>query len=622
MERLDNIPDDISSDNSPDRTESGGPQTAEAILKTMTQDLQELQQDLVTHLNQDIRRLQAEKSRLINDIEKLQNQQQTLQSQYEGALSRQQIAQQQAWAKQLALVLANHLQAALNDRLNQMMTIPNQSGMNVPQLAAGNSDNTQRVLASLDDTVNRTFDSLRHDLNSYQSSLAQQLDRMQNLGRQGEAILEVLVGRLSQQLQIEATKAQVRDRSYGTNLPEAGSNYALTGINPPSVPLSSYPPVPVPPPPSAQPEPTAPSLGAAFLPTTPNVAPEPTVAPVKPSRPKRLSHFQIGLVMVLLSTLSLSLHHVVVGILGNASKLFGVLPVGGYINLNTISSSVLVLWMRTLVVVPLMAWLSGFLYKSSWRDVKSFASSNDRRLLGSVIGSGFFLFLSQIFIYISIGLIGPGIAVTLLFIYPIATVPLMWALFNDRPTRFRAGVMLVILLGVVLTAYLKLDTAADAVSREGITKGIVMAVLSGVAFAIYLVTMQISFRKLHPVPVSLIQFASMFVFSSLGLILLGIKATPNNWIGFMVGGAILGILTLAGYFLNNLGVRYMGAARASILAASSPALTALLAFLVIPGSLTKLYAIQIVGILIVTLGVTALAVERMLIQNKAIKAAK
>jgi drug/metabolite transporter (DMT)-like permease len=597
----------------------------DAALRSMTQDLRNLQQDLVSQLHQDIRRLQAEKSRLLNDIEKLQNQHQAIESQYDVVLSRQQLAQQQAWAKQLALVLANHLQAALSQRLGQVDPYPIAGSPNLPQIrSAGELQEMQGSIAALDDTVNRTFASLRHDLNSYQSALSQQLDRMQSMGQQGEAILEVLVSRISQQLQAEVANPASGERAVpsmpkaepgwsidaSTQMPPAASTAASTTASTTSTTT----------PPEAHPAEAQPSsapieslaTGKTVFPTAHAVAPEPAMAPVRSMlRPRKLSQFQTGLVMILVSTLALSLHNVVVGIVGNPSRLFGIVPIGGFITIRGFGSSLFILWMRMLIVVPLMAWLAGVLYPPSWRDVRYFFESNDRRLMGSVIGSGFFLFLSQVLIYLSISQIGPAVAVTILFMYPIITVPLAWVLFGDRPNRFRMIVMAAILSGVVLTALPKISNTTSLTGG-----GIVAAILSGVFFACYLISMQISFRKLHPVPVSLIQFVSIFILTSISLIVLGIEVTPNDRGGLFLGGLVLGVLTLAGYLLNNFGVRLMGAARASILAASGPVLTALLAFLVIPGKLTVLYPIQLLGILIVTLGVTALSFERILAQNQ------
>jgi drug/metabolite transporter (DMT)-like permease len=589
----------------------------DATLRSMTQDLRNLQQDLVSQLHQDIRRLQAEKSRLLNDVEKLQNQHQAIQSQHDVALSRQQMAQQQAWAKQLALVLANHLQTALSQRLGQVEDYPIVGSPNLPQIrSAGEIQAMQGSIASLDDTVNRTFAALRNDLNSYQSTLSQQLDRMQNLGQQGEAILEVLVSRISQQLHAEMAKPASGEPSNAIANPTPsaippGQTTSPSNLAPVQMPsVSAQPEAPV----TQIPEPmgkTAPT-GNTIFPTAHAVAPEPAMAPVQSMlRPRRLSQFQAGLVMILLSTLALSLHNVIVGIVSNPTKLFGVIPIGGFISIHGFGSSLFLLWMRMLIVVPLMAWLAGVLYPPTWRDLRHFFESNDRRLMGSVIGSGFFLFLSQVLIYISISQIGPAVAVTILFMYPIITVPLAWVLFGDRPNRFRVIVMATILTGVILTALPKISNTTSLTGG-----GVVAAILSGVFFACYLISMQISFRKLHPVPVSLIQFASIFVLTSISLIVLGIEVTPSDRGGLFMGGLVLGVLTLAGYLLNNFGVRLMGAARASIIAASGPVLTALLAFFLIPGKLTVLYPIQLLGILVVTLGLTALSFERIFLQNQ------
>ncbi|MBC6475490.1 MAG: hypothetical protein GDA48_24030 [Hormoscilla sp. GM102CHS1] len=60
------------------------------------------------------------------------------------------------------------------------------------------------------------------------------------------------------------------------------------------------------------------------------------------------------------------------------------------------------------------------------------------------MGSGFFLFLSQVCIYIAIGNIPIGVALTLFFIYPIVTVLASWGMFGDRPTIIRIIAMFVI----------------------------------------------------------------------------------------------------------------------------------------------------------------------------------
>jgi drug/metabolite transporter (DMT)-like permease len=600
-------------------------QTAETLLRSVTQDLRILQQDLLTQLNQDISRLQAEKSRLLNDIEKLQTQQQTLQSQHEIDLSRQQLAQQQAWAKQLALVLANHLQTALNERLNQSLG----AYQGMPQVTGTNpsSDQSYRLAASLDDTVNRTFASLRHDINSYQSSLAQQLERMHTLGQQGEAILEVLVKRLSQQLQVEA-RNQGSQRSLDTNFPSREINPPANLAMPPEPTFSLGSPRPVMPPPA--PTPSAPtshwsdSLAASATSRVNEqpfgvIEPEPELEEASVSRAnrsRRAISVKTGLGLVLLSAVVMSLHYVVVGIIGNSGRLFGQQAIGGYLSLDTFSNSALLLWIRMLVVVPIMVGLSTYLYPPTLREVRAFSRSKDRRALWGVIGSGIFLFLSQVLLYIAIGQMGPGVAVATLFIYPVGSLVLGWLLFAEKLTFNRIGMILAILLGVILAIYPLLMAQNPSMG------GIIAGLASAITFTLYLISMQIGARKLHPIPVSLIQFATLFVLSSFSLIVLGIKEQPTNWTQLMIGGVILGVLTAGSYALNHFGIRAVGAARAAIIAASTPTLTALLAFFLVPGELTTLKLVQIVGILMVTLGGTAVSLERMTLQNKALRQAK
>jgi drug/metabolite transporter (DMT)-like permease len=555
-------------DNLPENSEAFDSQATEALLRTMAHELENLKQNLIVQLNQDVERLQTEKNRLIQEIDGLQSQRQ------------QHFEQQQQQLQQLSQNLASQLQEQLRQQLQQMADTSS-SAMTSPvgaNLLPGEyNDHAYRLLASLDSTLTTTFKTLQQDINSYQSALSQQLGQMHSLEQQGEVILETLVERLNKQLQTAVTQSQ---------LPPADTTVTSRQL------------------------PTAKPIPLEF-PGAP--------LPLPPPSKKKFSELQLGFFLVLLSTVALSIHNVVVRIVGNPSQLLGLFTIGGVLKLD-LGNSLLILWMRMLVVLPLMVLVTKFLYPAVWRDLKTFFTAKDTRSILNVIGSGCFLFLSQVLIYIAIGDIGPGIAVTILFMYPIITVPLAWLLFGDRPTLLRFGVMLTISLGVVLAAYPSISSTS---SMSGF--GVGTAVGSGVAFAFYLILMQLGFQKLHPVPVSLVQFSTIFVLSSVSLILplpFSVKVLPSNQQGLIIGGIILGVLTLLGYLLNNFGVRFLGAARASIIASTGPVLTAILAFVLIPGPKTALQTIQIVGILLVTLGVFALSFERMIVQRRAAKTAK
>ncbi|UIE37809.1 DMT family transporter [Leptodesmis sichuanensis] len=623
-------------ENRPVSNTSENGRTVESLLQIVTQDLRRLHEGLVTQLSEEVNQLQAEKAYLTEEVKQLKAQHQTLQTQRTAALSQQQIAQQQLWAKQLAMALANHLQSLMVQQMNQMAKANSIAGMGsgLPGSSQLQSDNAQRMLASLDATFSATFRSLQQELNSYHSALSQQLGRMHNLEQQGEAVLQALVSKLQEQLQAEsfgsttALQSPVSGSaySYSTGEDEASLSetvlqpHARPGVSPPD--LSSSPSL------SAQAGQTHPVYSpqaphshppqSASSPVISTPIPAPGVPqPLTRLFPKKETNFWAGFILVLFSTVALSIHNVVVRVIGKPSSILGLPEIGGFINITVLGNSLLILWLRMLVVLPLMVAVSMVLYPPVWRDLSQFLAARDRRPLLNVVGSGFFLFLSQVLIYIAIGQIGAGPAVTILFMYPLVTVPLAWILFGDRPTPLRWAVMAIISLGVVFTALPSIDV--NKVTSGG-EMGVTAAIAAGIAFALYLIFMQLGFKKLHPVPVSLIQFFTIFVLSSIILIFLGpnlgVLVQPEKRVGFIVSGIILGALTLIGYLANNFGVRFMGAALASIIASIGPVVTALLAWILINN---PLQGVQILGIVMVTLGVGLLSVERMKLQMQAAK---
>ena len=508
-------------------------------------------EEILQAVTQDLKSLQQGLvSQLAQEVKQLQGEKLRLQTELEQLQTEHSTLQaarspQQQWAKQMAQGLATQLQALMIERLQQT------AGSSARLDINGQRENIHRLLTSLDSNFSTTFQLLQQDLSDPHSGLSQRLGRSSSQEQQAEVILEALVNRLREQLHAEAQSALE--------------------------------------PPEAQPIPLEAPAGPL---------------PISAKPKQDFSQVRLGFLLVLLSTAALSFHNVVVRIIGNVSTVLGLAQSGGYIQLN-LGNSLLILWLRMLVVLPLMVPVALWLYPPVWRDLKQFLTRRDRGPIYTVIGSGVFFFLSQILIYIAIGQIGPSVAVTILFLYPLVTVPLAWLLFRDRPTPLRWAVMAVILLGVILVAL-------PGIQKTGVASGsgVAIAVAAGVMFACYLIFMQLGFKaKLHPIPVSLVQFFTIFVLSSAILILplnLGVQVAQPP--GFVLGGILLGVLTLVGYLSNNFGVRYMGAARASIVASSGPVVTALLAFLIIQ---TPLNFWQIIGILLVTAGVTGLSFERM-----------
>ncbi len=603
-------------DEQPENFRASDPQAAEALLRSMTQDMENLRQNLLVQLSQDVERLQREKSQLVEDIDKLQAQRQ------------QQIVQQQKLLRQIAPALANQLQELLKQQLNQLAA-PSQvsdqdatllgnsvseatseeqgvrEGQNPRQTPVGRAagsgsppdsaasdynENAYRLIASLDSTLRATFRTLEQDLSSYQSSLSQQLGQMYSLEQQGEAILETLVSRLRKEIQSESSAIKPTPQApppapTHPPLPRQGgypqNNHHTSVV--------SYP--------SEQSMPVVPLIPE----------PEPPVAiPQPPTQSQQSSKLLLGFLLVLLSLLVLSFQNVIITLILNKSPVFGLFEQGGFISPG-LGNSLLILWLRMLVVVPLMAILATVLYPQVWRDIQQFAQSKDWFLFIRVVGSGFFLFLSQVLIYLALGSISPGVAITIFFIYPVLTVLLGWVLFGVRLNLSRSIVIFSVLVGVVLIA-LPSSRAGDFSDM-----GVRSAAGSAIAFAFYVILAQTCAKKLNPVPLSWINFVLILSFSSFSLAgpfpeSWRFDVAPNMWPSLLLSSLVLGGTTLVSYLLDNISIRMISAARASILGATVPALTALLAWVIIQSTLQLQ---QIFGMLLVTLGVTFLSVERL-----------
>ncbi|MCT7973907.1 DMT family transporter [Laspinema olomoucense] len=601
-------------DNQPENSTSSNTKEIETLLSSMTQELRDIQQNIVVQLARDMARLQAEQSRLTADIQKLQNQQQQIQSrQMQGGPGRH---TQQQWTKQLAQVMASQLQQELSERLKEIMVVPpppSQSlttvdpniGMSSPQTVNLN-ENAYRLLASLDTTLNTTFKNLQQELSSYQSSLSQQLGRMHSLQQQGEVILETLVDRLIDQLQEEATNVQttaeiVTNRRQG--LPVG------TAPNQGDRPQGSDP--------ATQSDRIAAERAAMA-----EVRTAPPATPVA-SPPVESNVFLTGLILALLSSITISFQNIITRVILSPPSLFGLWE--GQVLAPGAGNSLLILGMRMLFVVPLMGFiLAPILYPNTWRDIKQLGNPEKRGSIWIVIGSGLFLFMSQFFIYIALGNIPTGVAITLFFIFPPVTAVLAWIMFGAKPSFIFALATVTIYLGCFLTVSGRLTGGAP---DGNLGLGIGTAIASGLTFAGYVILTQLSARKLklHPAPFSVINF-SVILILAIPFVLLGSRegnlfswnVLEENWQALWMGSVALAMTTLIGYALNNFAIPMIGAPLASVVAATGPGLTSLMALLFIGEGLGLN---EWLGVLIVTLWVLGISVDNMNKQKKPAPAA-
>ena len=314
----------------------------------------------------------------------------------------------------------------------------------------------------------------------------------------------------------------------------------------------------------------------------------------------------LGFLIVLLSSVFFCVQNVVVKVLFNEHTILGLVQTGGFVT-PTLQHSFLLMVMRMLLVVPLMAALAPKLHPSTWTDIAQLRAPAQRPLLLRLLACGMLMFLYLALLYISIGLIPTGIALTLFFTYPVFTALFSWRLFGDRPTLFRWGVMAAVLVGSALT----MPQVNTGISLDR-WLGIVLGIASGVAYALYTVFAQKSFEKLHPVPFTWLSFLMALILSAVSLLLWPLPATPLPWVGLWIGGLLSAIVTFAGHLLNNFGIRLIGASTAAMVAASNPTLTVLLAWFTIQ---ERLNVIQISGVAIVTFSVALLSQERRFVRS-------
>ena len=291
----------------------------------------------------------------------------------------------------------------------------------------------------------------------------------------------------------------------------------------------------------------------------------------------------------------------IVRILFNEQTILGIFETGGFVIPN-LQNSFLLMFMRMVLVVPLMASFATKLYPLTWQDIRKLGNHEAYPMLGRSLLGGVLMFLYLALLYVSIGLIETGIALTLFFAYPIFTSLFSWIFLGIPPTKFRWMIMVIVLVGTFLTIPYTQTTSDDY--YNGI--GVIFALASAVAYALYTVNAQKSFETIHLVPFTWISFATTLGLSSISLLIWQGDNADLNWTPMWVGGFLSAIVTLSGHLMFNYGIKLIGASTAATIGATNPSLTAILAWLTIQETINGL---QIMGIAIVTMGILFLSQE-------------
>jgi drug/metabolite transporter (DMT)-like permease len=578
----------------------------ENFLQAVSNELDSLQQHLTGELSQDVERLQAEKQRLQQQIEELRQRYQQLQEQTD-TLTAQPSQQQQASAAELSQSTVDQLDELLSQRLEEVVQKLQHSSSVAPRsggdlagsedLLADYTENSHSLVStsSHSDRLAESGHTYSERLHTYRGALSHQLDRLQSLQQQGDAIVERLVNRLSQQMG-SSNPFETTSETFA-EFPAVQEESSLA--QEPSQNTTTRPPT------HPQPEPETPT-------STKTAAAQ-----------KAAANLRLGLLFALSAAGVLSLFNVSVStILGTPNTVLGVWETGGLIS-PSFGNSLFILFVRMVVVVLLMPVLALQLYPALFDDIRRFLRQGDRVLQAQAVSSGLCLFASQVMIYVALGNIPSGVAVTILFVYPLITVVASWALFGDRPTILRWVILAVISVGTVLSLP---NLLVDNVPGN-LQIGVMSAFGAGITFAGYVLLTQICSKKLHPVPFSLVNFSVILLFSFLGILLAWQTQFPDtiapqeafdDW-NLLAAGAWLGVLTLFSYLLNNFAIRYAGAALASIVGATGPAITALLALVLIGEALLTR---QWLGMSLVVIGVLGLNVEKTIVARKKAAASK
>lgn len=306
----------------------------------------------------------------------------------------------------------------------------------------------------------------------------------------------------------------------------------------------------------------------------------------------------MGYLIIVLAAGFFSLQNLVARVLFNAYPLGGAM-VGGFVE-PTLPNSFLLLFMRMLLGVPLMALVLTPLYPNLWPDLQRLQKPNHRRELGLALAGGGLMFLYLGLLYVSIGRIPTGIALTLFFSFPVYTALLSWGWFGHRPTAMRWSIMALILLGSSLTVPLGGEGSMSWL-------GVILGLASALAYALYTVVAQKAFETYHPLPFTGISFASTLVLSGLCLLIWPVNLQGLDWAGLWIGALLSALATASGHLLNNLGIRWVGATAAAMVGSANPALTAVLAALALQEHLSW---VQSFGVVLVTLSVALLSLRQ------------
>jgi hypothetical protein len=186
------------------------------LVQIVNREIDHLRADFMQPLQAEVEALLQQRDFLVREIRQLeqkrlqidsQSQRHTVQQQILAEVSQELIDRcSERLTQQLAQILANSTAGGVNipatnyEHLGEIHPLPNPSAQ-LRQL----QEKSDQMLLTLEANQRAIFEVLQRDLQSYQESLSQGLERMHTLGTQGETVFTALVNRLAQQLGREAS---------------------------------------------------------------------------------------------------------------------------------------------------------------------------------------------------------------------------------------------------------------------------------------------------------------------------------------------------------------------------------------------------------------------------------
>ena len=271
-------------------------QVVDQIMQAVTQEMKFLRADLMQPLQSDVEALRQQREALVQEIRQLEQKRRQIDSISQGSTPQQQIISEfsqglidrysESLTQQLAQILANferrmghsespershdaaytpHSPIALagNERAIAPAFVDQQPMEAVRQAQATSEQlrklqaHTDQLLTTLEANQRAIFEALERDLRGYQASLSQGLEKMHNLGSQGEMLFSAVVNRWLEPLgQNPSTRlsSSVPPSDLASPTQAAGTSLTTPETLPPSAALSLTEPLPQEPL-SLQPEP-------------------------------------------------------------------------------------------------------------------------------------------------------------------------------------------------------------------------------------------------------------------------------------------------------------------------------------------------------------------------------